>query len=373
MEMQITRKQMVVYPFMHAQLQVSNAVANELSETSDRNRVYGIVPRSLPISNQDLSVILNRPCPSRVTPISICDLDKFGREYLFVRTRGDGSPQCNEFANHIDRILAQKGIKPFTLLDFWTPPLDMPISIEDTALNLHHTAPIDGQRLMDVPVPVIGVGAIYESYCTAEIVSVIKKTFRNKIKVSTIYAQDDICYSSLNCIPVSFLKRLSFEDRLFYINWFARDVVSKEQPDILVVEIPGGLLKIDDQNLNGAGEYPYIYSQALDFDYFICSNVFNNAQGSTTIITNVADYLHHRYGFNNVAIHISNMMFVPAGGRGPSKSPYIFGDMELVSEYIKNMIRFEQNTSEKSYNFFEEQEVWRWYENICKNSYSLDN
>ena len=128
-----------------------------------------------------------------------------------------------------------------------------------------------------------------------------------------------------------------------------------------MIEIPGGILPLCGSIQNSGGEYPFIYSQALSPDYFICS-VFLNVANSEKIVAMEKD-IERRYAFGEIFFHISNA-FLPTEelllGPGQNLS-YIIEESPAVQRAIWKVR--EQGNS-RCYNFISQEDVLKWGENI---------
>ncbi|MBR0092123.1 MAG: hypothetical protein IJP92_10525 [Lachnospiraceae bacterium] len=164
--------------------------------------------------------------------------------------------------------------------------------------------------LEQIPVPVIGVGALYKDLDRTALTSRIKRAaglFGRKL--ATVYTDRDYSRFGCNCIPRDLIGKLSFEDRILFINYYIRRVVEAEKPETVVVEIPGGILPMGSQNLNGGGEFPFIFMQALMPDYFICTLPFQHYSGDD--IGTYEKRIAHRYGVKSISFHLTNTYFLP--------------------------------------------------------------
>ena len=84
----------------------------------------------------------------------------------------------------------------------------------------------------------------------------------------------DRCYAglfSLHPMP-SFLKEGAEEtDKIYRFNAYLKQLEQSERPDVLFVQLPGGMLKYNDQIPNDFGVYGYLISQAVQPDCFVLS------------------------------------------------------------------------------------------------------
>lgn len=211
----------------------------------------------------------------------------------------------------------------------------------------------------EIPVPVIGVGAVYGSYQTAEIMLQLKSVISRFSKVLTIYSRDGLTETGAFCISPAEMQNLSFEDRIKYINWYINKVVEKEHPDVVCIEVPGGLARLNNTILNGGGEYPFIYGQAVSPDYFVCSVLLDFS--SQEKLLSLKEILERQYAFSNISFHLSNV-FLPVEElhRGPGQMlSCIMEDSDAVEKTLR---RLRQNGLDNCYNFLNGEDVLKWGE-----------
>lgn len=94
-------------------------------------------------------------------------------------------------------------------------------------------------------------------------------------------------------------------DRIIRFNLFLSQLEHREKPDVLLIQLPGGLLRFNDAILNGFGIVPYFIAQAASCDYFICCSIndcFNQAFWKS-----ISDDFKYRYGHEIDCVHLSNV------------------------------------------------------------------
>ena len=60
-----------------------------------------------------------------------------------------------------------------------------------------------------------------------------------------------------------------FDSKIKYINAYMSHIEKLEKPDIFLIGIPGGVLPVDEENLNGYGLLHVLISSAINIDFLI--------------------------------------------------------------------------------------------------------
>lgn len=158
----------------------------------------------------------------------------------------------------------------------------------------------------NIQIPVIFVGSLYggtdEDYVTLKIT---EKLTQAKVKVSG-FATDVCCQMlGLHTYPYNLFDHTVSEDkRILYFNQYINNVVHTEHPDILIFQLPTGMMRFNDYIINSFGIIPYIIAQSVACSYMICcsaNDVFNQK-----FWENISQDFYYRYGHNIDAVHLSN-------------------------------------------------------------------
>lgn len=100
-----------------------------------------------------------------------------------------------------------------------------------------------------------------------------------------------------------FESNTSIEEKILLFNCFIDKVEKKHRPDVIIIELPGGMLKYSDIITNGFGVYPYLISQAISNDYFVLVTPFDEIDEE--FYEKLSECFWHRFGFE---IDVVNML-----------------------------------------------------------------
>ena len=347
-------KKVIIFPFLHSEKLLTDILYLHRADELDKIEILGIVPSGYYNSIKEC-------CKKNSYHLHLATnlLQKdMSSDDICIRAQGNGTTACDAFSKKIEKTIISNGMSVLKIENFsWNDFF----KLHSKDATIERGPNFRSFGFKPVPIPVVAIGSMYDSYQTAEIILTMEKTISKFKRILPIFAREGLKGTDNLSIPQSLLRILAFEDRIRYINWYVNTIVSTYNPDIILIEIPGGILPLCGSIQNSGGEYPFIYSQALSPDYFICS-VFLNVANSEKIVAMEKD-IERRYAFGEIFFHISNA-FLPTEelllGPGQNLS-YIIEESPAVQRAIWKVR--EQGNS-RCYNFISQEDVLKWGENI---------
>lgn len=349
----------VIFPFTKAQLSCTGMMQNIYPQLFAMHEVWGIVPNSLYINPHNPDDLFGGLCCEQINLGHLDLIEQLERNDIAIRTKGDNSIECEAFAHEVEEKLYIHNIE---IIDEISIVLEK-IGIEYqkyTVSNIKEKfLSLDYYQRDNIHIPVIGVGAEIPFLETGEIIANIQNQLMMlKIRTSVVYSQTAMKFWNVNCILKEDLDEFNFEEKVFYINWFINQVIQREKPEVVLIEIPDGLVEIDDRCINGAGEYPYLYSRAVGFDYFICSLPANNID--PYFLQRLHEILEKRYGFGDITFHISRYIFLMDNDAYQGKFPCALVGKEYISRILSNKLC----SGAKIVDFNDRLHIAEWYESV---------
>ncbi len=123
-----------------------------------------------------------------------------------------------------------------------------------------------------IETPIIAVGGIVDDYVNAEIVINLYE------RLSEIYSVE-----AINTID---------------------EVQEKKAPDVIILQIPGGMMRINEERDNDFGIFYYYVSQAVNIDFFVCTVPYEFIDNS--VLRKINDDIVGKYNINMDVINVSN-------------------------------------------------------------------
>lgn len=155
-------------------------------------------------------------------------------------------------------------------------------------------------------IPVIFIGGIYDlldnDYITIKLNDYLGK---NGYKACCLSRQ--VSNKVFGCInfPDEFINiNNSIENRIISLNNYIKSCIEVLNPDLLIIQIPDGMLQYNDYYHNSFGNHAYLISQAVESDYFICS--MTTELLSTKHYDKLSNYFSRKYDSPIDCAHYSN-------------------------------------------------------------------
>lgn len=129
----------------------------------------------------------------------------------------------------------------------------------------------DYHKIIDIQTPVVAVISTAEDcskfQCQLGLVDILQqKGFRVSYISSKSYGE----LLGFHSFPSKILSHMwDFDSKIKYINAYMSHIEKLEKPDIFLIGIPGGVLPVDEENLNGYGLLHVLISSAINIDFLI--------------------------------------------------------------------------------------------------------
>lgn len=243
---------------------------------------------------------------------------------LFNETIPDMKMGCEE-----NKALAQAAGKRIHIL-----PQASPIQFEETFES--------DMPLMEIPVPVILVMGQGENCQKFDIQLGLRRAFQKEgYKVSQFGTK---AYSDLfGFQPLPGMPELPLWKKIYLYNRLFKETCTKEQPDVMIIGVPGGIMPINAYSHELFGETALAISSAARPDAALLSYYF--IEPTPEYFDLLRNYMQFRLGVAKVFYHASNTQFVE------DKSTHRLGYLTLESSFVLDMLaRSEKDMPANLYN-----------------------
>lgn len=153
--------------------------------------------------------------------------------------------------------------------------------------------------------PVVIVFGLEENTQKFEVhLSLWKEFERRGYSVSNISSRKDSELINMHSMPdFMFTKRLDGAEKVVLFNHFVKSIEIKEEPELIIISIPGGVVPFDEFNSNYYGMLAYYISHAVPSDYaIVCIPFYEELDGD---FREIANSLYYKFGFNIEYCHMS--------------------------------------------------------------------
>ena len=163
------------------------------------------------------------------------------------------------------------------------------------------------RRVFTPEVPVIFVGGLSGEYDQQEVLLRLSVQFRERGRRIAVFAGTDML-AMLQCHSYSPILRSNVDNglKVLALNELLRKVCKEEHPELILMELPGGVIRFNDVLNGGFGVDTFLLSQAVLPDCFIACAAYGTYNGA--YFREVSAYCERHFGFPINQIHISNQL-----------------------------------------------------------------
>lgn len=190
-------------------------------------------------------------------------------------------------------------------------------------------------HIADVPVVLVqGAG----DYCDKFHVELsIAREFKNDdFKVSHIGSKSYSHLFGSHDFP-SFMTKstLSMEERILAFSSYVKTIERKEQPDVIVIGVPQGIMPINEVFHGDFGMLNYMVSQAVEPDIVMFNTWLDDY--NQEYIDEIKNLFKYKFGYPYDFMHLSNIQFDYMGSRELRTEHYLIYDEEQVIKKAEEM------------------------------------
>ncbi|OOM11321.1 TIGR04066 family peptide maturation system protein [Clostridium saccharobutylicum] len=210
---------------------------------------------------------------------------------------------CFELENkdilEINKLSQKSNVKFEYLNELYKSPKEIEM-LEQQEVDKH-------ARMCKIDSTIIFVGKLLDELeSTFSLVSISEKYKKQGYEVVTISLNNNCRILDYLSFPNSIFElNISIERKIVLFNYFIKEIEKKYRPDLIVIQLPGGMMKYSNILTNGFGVYPYLISQAISSDYFVLVTPFNEME-EELFHEKLNECFWHRFGFKIDMINMLN-------------------------------------------------------------------
>jgi len=223
--------------------------------------------------------------------------------------------------------------------------------------NVLNDFPDKSKKLYTTKAPVLFVGELIEGADAFEITLGMTHFLRKKgYKVVSII--DKPWGNLLDMTPMPDMVRKQTDDntKLYVLNRFLEQVERNENPDVIIIQLPGAVMRFNDTLTVGFGIVPYLVSLAVQPDWMVLGTFYDRMDPE--YYDSLSERLEHQLGNGIDAVHISNAFVDLSDSTRADKIALLRVGQEMVDKEVK---RLNQAGAIPVYNCCIEEEC----ENMC--------
>lgn len=166
---------------------------------------------------------------------------------------------------------------------------------------------LNEKSLRTINVPIITIMSQWNDMDKLEVsLSLREKFIRDGYSVSQIGSR---AYSGLfdfYAFPDFMLEpTIGEETKVLLFNRFIEEISKEENPDVIIITVPGAIQNLNQDHLNGSGILPYLVAQAITTDILIL-NVFYEPR-HVQFLDELSNLCTYRFGTPITFCHMTNM------------------------------------------------------------------
>ncbi|MBU5425173.1 hypothetical protein KQI41_02010 [Tissierella pigra] len=185
-------------------------------------------------------------------------------------------------------------------------------------------------------VPVVYVGGLIETIDSFDISLRLKLELEKlDYNVALITKEADGKLFGSHFYPDGFMGNNEFpENQIMLLNRLVQAIDYVEKPDIIIMDIPKGMMRYSDSFYNSFGIYTYMIAQTLPPDYFILTIPYIMADRE--YIDNINQYFKNLVGKNIDTINITNSIHDTGSDDDASDIPLYTSENNIEQIIFKN-------------------------------------
>ena len=347
-------KNIFVFPFTAEQIPLTRFQ----SALCRDNNIVPIVPSCIKIPNANLSMLDN----GDDIDLKFVDWKNAQKNDIFCFVCGDGSINSYEFGvkfakevmsigHSVEIHLDRMGVMRLKTIDndFLQ---DNKICFPQKVLDIQAVDSGEKAQLFPVGVPVIAVGSIVAENNKKEVCLSLLEYYRDKGKrVECVFSDSIYRYLGLHILDYEALFENGIDLMIYYINNYFYRLQKKTECDMIICDLPGGMMKYSSELIDSAGVYSYIISQAIEIQKVICCVPlsYNTIEYYQTI----ADVIHQKFDVKEIFFHMSNYLVDTKRSPISERMPGCFIDR---NDYI-SMLDFVNQQNSFIYNLRNREEL----------------
>ena len=196
-------------------------------------------------------------------------------------------------------------------------------------------------KLHKINTPVIFVTGSYERTQKFEIQLSLRDAFNSLgYNVSQVGSRNYCELIGFHSFPEFMYKSsIADEKKIFAFNHYLKELEIEESPDVLIVGIPGGVMRLNDSFTGRFGIMAYEVSQAVTPDVAVFSTLYEDVQPD--YFEKVSMSIKYKLGFDISCYNLSNVKFDWDVAKDSEKESYLLLDSSFIQKRIPkfNMLK----------------------------------
>lgn len=198
------------------------------------------------------------------------------------------------------------------------------------------------EKIYPINTPIIFVAGLGERTHKFEIQLRLRENLKEMgYKVSQVGTRSYCELMGFHSFPkFMYSKSITESEKVTLFNYYIKSVEAKEQPDIIIIGIPGGTMPFNYEFTNRFGILAYEVSQAIIPDVVVLSTLYENV--SSEFFELISKSYKYKFGYNIDCYNIANASLNIDASRMAKSLQYITMDWNFINEKKKIYSKLEK-------------------------------
>lgn len=193
----------------------------------------------------------------------------------------------------------------------------------------------ESEEIYQINTPVIFVAGLGERTHKFEIQLNLREDLTKMgYKVSQVGTRNYCELMNFHSFPqFMYSKAITEWEKIILFNYYIKSIEIREEPDVIIIGIPGGTMPFNYEFTNKFGILAYEVSQAIAPDAVVLSTLYNNV--SSDFFELISKSYKYKFGYSVDCYNISNVSLNIPASRTVESLQYITMDWKFINEKKK--------------------------------------
>ncbi|WP_010293415.1 TIGR04066 family peptide maturation system protein [Clostridium senegalense] len=200
----------------------------------------------------------------------------------------------------------------------------------------------ESEEIYQINTPVIFVTGLGERTHKFEIqLNLREDLIKMGYKVSQVGTRNYCELMNFHSFPqFMYSKAITEWEKIILFNYYIKSIEIREEPDVIIIGIPGGTMPFNYEFTNKFGILAYEVSQAIAPDAVVLSTLYNNV--SPDFFELISKSYKYKFGYSVDCYNISNVSLNIPASRTVESLQYITMDWKFINEKKKTYSKAEK-------------------------------
>lgn len=212
--------------------------------------------------------------------------------------------------------------------------------MDTNQINLNDYAQLFGKyekQLLDINIPIIGVfssgeNCFLDETCFGLYEAFISKNYKTSLIILKNTKEDK---SMIHEFPFEIFNKYDDEKQIILFNKYIYDICKIDTPDLIIIEVPKGIIPIAKEATNGFGVLAYKITNAINFDLCVLNIYFDYY--SSDFFDELERLLKYRFSLEYVFFNVIPKKIDWSRLREDTKIKLIDIDKEKVNKFSRDI------------------------------------